>query len=121
MTEKSFLPESINANEIDIVGADFLNWSKATLEVKCGVAKLTVEEHAFHFEKVPMPIEWDLFQYGIKSREPQPIPRDEDYTRNGYLDLRIFDAGRKFIVIFISDIADERPFVIRVGDTNAKS
>ena len=118
MSKKSYLPESINANEIDWTGAKNLDLSTATLEVRNGLAKLTIKGHAFHFEKIPMPIDWAGFQYGIKDREPQPIHRDTDYIREGYLDTRSF--GNKFIINFITDDRKERPFVIRVGDINAK-
>ncbi|UQT02770.1 hypothetical protein SUREIYA_01750 [Serratia phage vB_SmaM-Sureiya] len=118
MRANKYLPESINANEIDWTGAKNLDLRTATLEVKNGLAKLIIAGHAFHFEKIPMPIDWAGFQFGMKDREPQPIPRDTEYTLEGYLDSRSF-GGNKFIINFITDDPKERPFVIRVGEINA--
>lgn len=104
---------SINFNDVDYLGAQFLDLKDASLSVDHGYARCVIDDHPFHFNRVPQPEDWAGSELKFKDKDAIALDLTTPIDVKGHL-FTVFSTD-KFAILFIERDAATPPYVLRVG------
>lgn len=104
---------SINFNDVDYLGAQFLDLKDASLSVDHGYARVIVDGHPLHFNRTPQPEDWEGCELKFKDTPAIPLDLSTPIDLKGH--LFTVENDTKFAVLFIEREHYVAPYVLRVG------